>query len=76
MRDGYSVTVSKNGVAILTIERSMVSGDAEISKDDAAAIRDAGEHLLSFIGPETSVCFACGWTEGHAQDCSLGEVED
>ena len=71
MREGYSVTVSKNGEAILTIERTMLSGQGEFSPEDAAAIRDAGEHLLSFIGTETTVCFACGWMDGHGQDCPL-----
>lgn len=52
MRKGYSVTVSKWGEPILTIEREMLSGKAELSAEDEAAIRDAGEHLLSFIGSE------------------------
>jgi hypothetical protein len=52
MRKGYSVTVSKHGEPILTIEREMLGGKAELSAEDEEAIRDAGEHLLSFIGPD------------------------
>lgn len=50
MKPGYSVTVSKNGEAILTIEREMLSGKSEISDEEHDAIREAAEHLLSFIG--------------------------
>jgi hypothetical protein len=50
MRAGYSVTVSKNGEVILTIEREMLSG-AELSREDEEAIREAAEHLLAFVGP-------------------------
>lgn len=71
MHEGYSVTVSKHGEPILTIERSMLSGQGEFSEQDAAAIRDAAEHLLAFIGPEKFHCFACGAAAGHARDCPL-----
>ena len=71
MREGYSVTVSKLGEQILTIERSMLSGQSEFSAEDARAIRDAAEHLLSFIGPEKFHCFMCGGAEGHRDDCAL-----
>ena len=56
MREGYSVTVSKFGEPILTIEREMLSG-AELSAEDEQAIRDAGEHLLAFVGPEPPADF-------------------
>jgi hypothetical protein len=56
MRRGYSVTVSKHGVPILTIEHEWLSG-AELSAEDEQAIRDAGEHLLSFVGPEPPADF-------------------
>lgn len=59
MREGYSVTVSKHGEPILTIESAMLSG-AELSAEDEQAIRDAGQHLLSFIGPELVECPRCG----------------
>ena len=75
MREGYSVTVSKNGEPILTIDRTMLSGLGDLSKEDTDAIRDAGEHLIGFAGPETQVCFACGSTGECAQDCRLGEIE-
>lgn len=74
MREGYSVTVSRNGEPILTIERQMVSGQSDLSKDDAAAIRDAGEHLVAFAGPETYTCFACGGVVACRTDCPLNEV--
>ena len=73
MREGYSVAVSKNGEPILTIERSMLSGQPEFSTEDAEAIRDAAEHLLGFIGPPTVMCFACGAVEGHNQTCPLAD---
>lgn len=72
MREGYSVTVSKWGEPIITIERSMLSGAPEFSTEDAAAIRDAAEHLLAFIGPEKFHCFACGGESGHRDDCPIG----
>ena len=57
MRQGYSVTVSKNGEPILTIEREMLSG-AELSAEDEEAIRDAAEHLLAFVGsPDADAAF-------------------
>lgn len=52
MRDGYSVIVTHLGEPILTIERSMLSGKSDLSDDDADAIRDAADHLFSFIGPK------------------------
>ena len=71
MREGYSVTVSKHGEPILTIERSMLSGQSEFSAADAAAVRDAAEQMLSFIGPETTRCFACGAEAECRSDCPL-----
>lgn len=74
MRPGYSVTVSKNGEPILTIGPDL-SGLSEFSDEDANAIRDAGEHLLSFIGPAgPHECFACGGSAAHRADCPLGEL--
>ena len=58
MRRGYAVTVFKDGEAILTVERSMLAGNADLSDADQDAIRDAGEHLLAFVGPE--ICSVCG----------------
>ena len=71
MREGYSVTVSKLGEPILTIERTMLSGQPEFSKEDEAAIRECAEHLLAFIGPDKFHCFMCGGVEGHLDDCAL-----
>lgn len=69
MRKGYSVTVSKHGEPILTIEREMVSGQAELSKADEQAIRDAAAHLLSVVGPDSNACFACGSEGEHLAEC-------
>lgn len=73
MHKGYSVTVSRGGEIILTIERGMLSGQADLSKEDAAAIRDAGEHLIAFAGPEVTECFICGGIEKCSDDCALKE---
>lgn len=50
MREGYAVQVLHLGEPILTIERAMLSGKAELSNEDKAAIDDAGEHLIAFAG--------------------------
>lgn len=71
MREGYGVIVTKLGEPILTIERSMLSGQAELSDEDVRAIRDAGEHLIGFAGHGTYHCFVCGSEEGHRNDCAL-----
>jgi len=49
MRQGYGVIVTYLGEPILTID-SMLSGKAELTADDLAAIDDAGEHLIAFAG--------------------------
>ena len=54
MKEGYSVTVSKWGEPILTIEPHCLSG-AELSDDDSRAIWDAGEHLKSFAGDPEAI---------------------
>ncbi len=50
MRDGYAVQVLHLGEPILTIERAMLSGKADLSDEDKAAIDEAGEHLIAFAG--------------------------
>ncbi len=50
MREGYAVQVLYHGEPILTIERTMLSGKADLSDEDKAAIDDAGEHLIAFAG--------------------------
>lgn len=50
MREGYAVQVLHLGEPILTIERAMLSGKAEMSDEDKAAIDEAGEHLIAFAG--------------------------
>jgi hypothetical protein len=57
MREGYSVTVSKFGEPLLTIERTMLSGRATLSAEEQQAIREAAEHLLAFVGPERDDAF-------------------
>lgn len=71
MREGYGVIVTHLGEPILTIEPSMLSGKAELTAEDTAAIRDAGEHLVAFAGPERVTCFACGGEDGKHFDCPI-----
>lgn len=71
MREGYSVTVSKWGEPILTIEHEALSGAPEFSPEDEEAIRSAAEHLKCFIGDGPKHCFACGGVDAHRDDCSL-----
>ena len=71
MQRGYSVTVYKDGEPLVTIEREMLSGQDPISAQDAEAIRDAGEHLIAFAGPEHSECFACGGVDACKEVCPI-----
>jgi hypothetical protein len=73
LREGYGVIVTHLGEPILTIDRSMLSGKADLSKEDADAIRDAGEHLVAFAGPENTTCFACGVMDAHTVECPLND---
>lgn len=52
MRAGYAVVIEHLGEEILRIDQSMLAGKAELTDNDIAAIRDAGEHLVNFAGPE------------------------
>lgn len=71
MRSGYSVTVTKNGEAIVTIGPDLSGVDC-LSDEDADAIREAGESLIAFIGPPgPHACFACGNVGGHEAECPL-----
>ncbi len=47
----WSVTVSINGEAILTIEPHMPAGIPDIDKY-TDQVRQAGKHLVGFAGPE------------------------
>ena len=49
---GWSVTVERNGVCLLTIENECVGGVDNID-DFAPLVRNCAEHLLSFIGRDT-----------------------
>jgi hypothetical protein len=53
----WSVTVSRNGDDVVTIANTHLSGRAELSDEDRRVIRMAGEHLLSFVGPEEPTPF-------------------
>lgn len=46
----WSVTVTRNGEPLVTIETDCLSGKPEFSEEDEETIRDAARHLLSFIG--------------------------
>ena len=76
MRDGYSVTVTRDGEAILTIGPDL-AGLSEFSPEDEQAIRDAGEHLLAFIGREgPHECFACGGIGACKAGCPVASVNN
>jgi hypothetical protein len=45
------VTISINGEPVLTIEPHMLAGIPDIDKY-ADQVREAGQHLVSFAGPE------------------------
>lgn len=47
----WSVTLSINGEAVLTIEPHMLAGIPDIDKY-ADQVRQAGQHLVGFAGPE------------------------
>jgi hypothetical protein len=49
MSEHWSVTVSRDGEEIVTIESNSLSG-RELTSEDEAAIRLAAHHLLAFIG--------------------------
>lgn len=75
MRQSYSVTVLKNGEPLVTIERTILSGLDPLSPEDLAAIRDCGEHLLAFAGPEHHTCFACGHVGACKPDCPISMTD-
>ena len=72
MREGYAVTVSKDGENILTIEHECLSG-RELTEAEARVVWDAGEHLKAFAGdPDlTPTCFFCGSSGECSDDCNL-----
>ncbi len=49
VKDHWSVTVTRNGEDVVTIESNCLSG-REISPEDEAVISTAAHHLLAFIG--------------------------
>jgi hypothetical protein len=49
-RETFSVTVERNGEKVVTIETGCLSGRDLLPGDDAV-IREAAQHLLSFVGP-------------------------
>ena len=57
----WSVTVTRNGENLVTIESNCLSGKPEFTETEAQVIRDAAEHLKAFIGPprETGACPFC-----------------
>ncbi len=52
MREGYAVVIEHLGEQILRIDSAMLAGKADLTDADIKAIRDAGEHLIGFAGPE------------------------
>lgn len=49
-RSHWLVTVEREGETLVTIESGCLSGKPDFTDDEAQTIRDAAEHLLSFIG--------------------------
>lgn len=49
--DGWSVTVSRYGDPIVTIEERMLSGKADLTEGDLELIRHCAQHLMSFAHP-------------------------
>lgn len=68
--DHWSVTVSRNGEEIVTIEPRCLSG-RDLSPEDEATVRTAAENLLAFVGPERTPGF--GWEISHE---TLREIEE
>lgn len=48
----WSVEVKYNGESLIIMESSCYSGKGELSKEEREAIRNAAQHLLSFVGNE------------------------
>lgn len=48
-RQHWSVTVSRNGEPVVTIELNMLAG-RDLSPEDEVAVRTAAHHLLAFLG--------------------------
>lgn len=46
--DHWAVTVWKDGVELVTIESNCLSGKGDLTDEDNAVIRNAGETLLGF----------------------------
>ena len=51
----WSVSVSRNGDNLVTIESNMLAGQPEFSDEEARVIRECAAHLLAFIGPAAPV---------------------
>lgn len=49
-RSHWLVTVEREGETLVTIESGCLSGKSDFTDAEAQTIRDAAEHLLSFIG--------------------------
>ena len=54
MNDHWSVTVTRNGEDLITIESNSLCGKAELTPEDEEVIRAAGMHLLAFVGEPRS----------------------
>ena len=72
-RDHWSVTVSRNGEELVTIESNCLSGKSDLTDEDGDVIRAAAEHLHSFIGPKRlDHCPICGQKDDGGQRCVMG----
>ena len=54
MNDHWSVTVTRNGEDLITIESNSLCGKAELTEEDEDTILNAAQHLLAFVGEPRS----------------------
>jgi len=55
----WSVTVTRNGENLVTIESNCLSGKSEFTDAEAETIRDAARHLKAFIGEPKPIICSC-----------------
>lgn len=53
-QDHWSVSVSRNGENVVTIETNMLTG-RELDEADERTVRTAAHHLLAFVGDAVGI---------------------